>query len=230
MKERGRGALSGLFHWVPWLGRAAAITNLMAVMTLVYFMVRSEYGPIGVRMRSILANEAVFHWSWGVKILSAVMMTGVFLVLVWMLEAQYRSILQMALMIWIIGAAGWILQDLMQMWVMPTLSRMFLAVPTAGLADYILMWERLLFRLGGVFSCTCYAISGLIYTAIMFRSDHIPSGMARYSFVVWCFVLLTAVSVRWLEGMMPWLTAFALLMLVPWFWRLGQWLPRPAPS
>ncbi|OYD07001.1 hypothetical protein [Paludifilum halophilum] len=209
--------------WYPWLAKSAAAINLTAVVLSFLFLVRIGHGSLGERMSYIVSNETAVIWSWGSGILATTTMTGIFCVLLLVLDQRYRAILQMALMIWITGAATGILHDLIQMTVIPALSQLFLQVPTENLAQTIIQWEKLLVRWAGVFGFTCYAISGLIYTAVMFRTNHFPDRLARYSFGVWTFLLLSAVLVRWLTPFFPWMTTLSLLALVPWFWQLGRY-------
>ncbi|SDW79380.1 hypothetical protein SAMN05444487_106116 [Marininema mesophilum] len=216
----------GVF-WTPWVARSAAVSNLVAAVMSFLLLSQGGGNSFGSRMYSIGINEVAFRWSWGVSILSVLGMTSVFFILLWFMDSQYRGILQMAFMIWIIGASGWVLHDLIQIRLMPLLSQWFLATPTGELATYIRAWEELLFRFIGIFGLTCYAISGLIYTAVMFRTKDVPIVMSRYFFVVWCFVLAIAVSAKWLISWFPWLIICTLLLLVPWFWRLSKLLPRP---
>ncbi|WP_140413503.1 hypothetical protein [Marininema halotolerans] len=212
--------------WSPWVVRSAALSNLIAAMMSLILLSLGGSGSLGERMYSIEVNEWVYRWSWGIGIVSVVGMTSVFFILLCMMDAQYRGILQMAFMIWIVGACGWVLTDLIQIRLMPVLSELFMKTPTADLVEHIIKWEHLLFRLTGIFGLSCYAISGLIYTAVMFRTKGMPMVMSRYFFMIWCFVLFISIAAQWLVTWLPWLVVCTLLMLVPWFWKLGRLLPN----
>lgn len=164
-------------------------------------------------------NETAIVWSWGLNLLTAVVLTRV-------LAAAYRPILQMALMIWVIGAASWMLHDFIQITFMPELSRMFLELPTERLARYIMEWEQLLSRLFGLFSCSCFAVSGYIYTAVMYRTAQFTSRFAGYSFSVWSFLLISAIVFRWEERLALWFIACSLFMMVIWTWLLAGEISR----
>lgn len=221
-----RGRRWKAIHWTPWYTRGAATVNLIAVVMTLSFLVRLDPDSLGKRMLYINTNETVMGWSWGMNLAAVMAMTGVFAVLTQIMDPEYRAILQMALMIWVIGAAAWVMHDVIQITLMPDLSRLFLEVPTEQLASYIMDWETLLVWLIGVFSCSCFAVSGYIYTAVMFRTSQFSKGFARYSFSVWSFVLLSAILFRWEERLSLWLIACALLLLIPWTWLLAGEMAR----
>ncbi|PTX60743.1 hypothetical protein C8P63_10853 [Melghirimyces profundicolus] len=218
--------MKGYRIWAPWWMRATAAVNLAAVILTLMFLTGKGTGSLGERMMYIHANKTVVFWSWGSNLLAVLALTGVFAVLTRVLDSGYRPVLQMALLIWIIGAMAWMLHDIIQMTFMPALSQMFLEVPTERMAGYIIQWEALLGKLLGVFSCSCFAVSGYIYTAVMYRTDHFSNRVALYSLAVWSFVLLSSLAFRWSENLLPWLTACSLLLTVPWSWFLAKEIIR----
>lgn len=177
-------------------------------------------------MQYIHANPTAWNLSWAAALASALGLLFVFTILTLRLDRSYRPLLQMAWMIGVMGAASWVLHDLLQMTVMPVLSLLVLEAPTPHLVDHILRWEKLLVQLVGVFSCICFAISGFIYTSVMFRTRFFPSSVAVYSLVLWSIVLAASISVRWVDALLPWVLAGSLLLLIPWYWQLSNVLSR----
>lgn len=225
MKGPGR-KIKGRIDWSFWLTRGAAVVIFSSVVLIILYPVQLDPDSLGNRMLYINHNETAIVWSWGLNLLTAVVLTGVFVVLTRVLAAVYRPILQMALMIWVIGAASWMLHDFIQITFMPELSRMFLELPTERLARYIMEWEQLLSRLFGLFSCSCFAVSGYIYTAVMYRTAQFTSRFAGYSFSVWSFLLISAIVFRWEERLALWFIACSLFMMVIWTWLLAGEISR----
>lgn len=224
--DRGWELMEENRSWAIWLIRGTAAINLTAVVLTLLFLTRGSADSLGERMYYISSNETAVIWSWGSNLLAVLAMTGVLVALFQVLDPEYRLVLQMALCIWVIGAVSWILHDLIQMIYMPALSQLFLEVPTQQLAGHIMEWENLLGRLLGLFACSCLAVSGYIFTAVMYRTDNISNGFIRYSLIVWSVVLLSAFSFRWSPVLLPWMTACSLLLLVPWSWWLTDELVR----
>lgn len=215
-------------RWYPWLTKGVAAVHCTAVVMAVLFLWRVGYGSLGERTRYIASNEAVIRWSWGVGAVAVLLTTIVFLFLLISLNQRYRAVLQMGLMIWILGVSASILHDLLQMTVMLVLSQLFVQVPTKGLAQTITDWEQVLIRLLGVFAWTCYAIGGLIYTGVMFRTKDFPEHLAWHSLFVWSSILLLSLVLSWISSKMIGFTSFSLLLFIPWIWRLGKAV-RPTP-
>lgn len=218
----GRKRRKGTF----WLVRGAAGINLAAVILTLLFLLGMGRGSFGERMEYIHSNPTAWNISWAAALASALGLLFVFTLLTLRLDRFYRSLLQMAWLIGVIGTAAWILHDLLQMTVMPLLSLLFLEVPTPHLVDHILQWEKLLVQLVSGFSYICFAISGFIYTSVMFRTPDFPSSTAVYSLVLWSIVLVASISVRWMEALLPWVLAGSLLLLIPWYWQLSNVLSR----
>ncbi|MFD1428128.1 hypothetical protein [Kroppenstedtia sanguinis] len=225
MKRPG-WTIKGGIAWSLWLTRGAAVVILSSVILTLLYLVQLDPDSLGKRMLYISDNETAILWSWGMNLLTAVVLIGVFVILTRVLATEYRPILQMALMIWVIGAASWMLHDFIQITFMPELSRMFLALPTESLARYIMDWEHLLTQLFGIFSCSCFAVSGYMYTAVMYRTEQFTSRFAGYSFSVWSFLLISAIVLRWEERLALWLITGALFMMVIWTWLLAGEISR----
>lgn len=224
--EGSEWRIKGGIHWAFWLTRGAAVVTFSSVVLIILFPVRLDPDSLGNRMLYINHHETAIVWSWAMNLLTVLALTGVFVVLTRILAATYRPILQMALMIWVIGAASWMLHDFIQITLMPKLSRMFLELPTERLAGYIMDWEQLLTRLFGMFSCSCFAVSGFIYTAIMYRTAQFTSRFAGFSSSVWGFLLISAIIFRWEERLVLWFIACSLFMLVIWTWLLAGEISR----
>lgn len=212
---------------IPWLVRGVAGINVASVVLVSLFLAGMGQGSFGERMQYIHANPAAWNVSWTAALLAALGLVFIFTLLMLYLDRSWRPLLQLAWMIGVVGAVAWVLHDWLQIMMMPVLSLLFLEVPTSRLADYIIQWEKLLVQLAGVFSCTCFAISGLMFTGVMFRTRSIPKTMAIYSLVLWTLMLAASLSVRWVHAMLPWVLAGSLLLLVPWYWQLSNVLYRP---
>jgi hypothetical protein len=222
MNGRYRGNGPGM----SWLIRGVAGINVVSVVSAFFFLTNMGQGSLGERMQYIHANATAWNLSWILALAAAVGLIYVFTLLLLRLDRAYRPVSQLAWMIGVVGGVAWVLHDWLQIMLMPLLSFLFLEVPTSHLADYVNQWEKLLVQLAGVFSFVCLAISGLIFTGVMFQSRSFPRALAVYSLILWTLVLAASIFVRWMDALLPWVLAGSLLLLVPWYWQLSNVLCR----
>jgi hypothetical protein len=205
-----------LTEWHPWVLKGAAVVHVAALTLMGVFLTGTFRGTQTERMYYIAEHETAVFWSWASWMFATLAITLAFYVWLAGFHSMYRPVLQMALLIWIIGAATEILHDLIQMTIIPALSELFLQMPSPELAGHFNAWDRLLIRMTGVFSNTCYAISGLISTGVMFQNKRVSNGLAGWSLFIWALVLLVALCVGWLEVPVRGVVSISLLLFLPW--------------
>lgn len=205
-----------LTEWHPWVFKGAAVVHVAALALMGAFLSGTFRGTQMERMVYIAEHETAVFWSWASWMFATLAITLSFYVWLTGFHSMYRPILQMALLIWIIGAATEILHDLIQMTIIPALSELFTQMPSPELASHFDAWDRLLIRMTGVFSNTCYAISGLISTGVMYQNKRVSNELAGLSLFIWAVVLLGALFVGWLEVPLRGMVSISLLLFLPW--------------
>jgi hypothetical protein len=156
------------------------------------------------------------------SILAVLPLIGTFTILTFALDKTYRPVLQWAWMISVIGGSAIVVNHFIQMTVIPTLSELFLLNPSIELARHMVEWDHLLYQLVGIFSPSCFAISGLIYTGVMFRTPGFSSKLSWWSFSIWTILLLGIVLYRWIHGIVPVVMGMVILIYIPWLWYAGE--------
>lgn len=208
--------------WFAWIFRGSAFLHFAAAVFMLFVLAQTAGGSIPVRSAYISQNETLVIISWMMSILAVLSLIGTFTILTFALDKTYRPLLQWAWMISVIGGSAIVVNHFIQMTVIPTLSELFLIMPSIELAEHMVEWDQLLSQLVGIFSPSCFAISGLIYTGVMFRTPGFSSKLSWWSFSVWTILLLGTVAYRWIHGIVPIVLGVVIFIYIPWLWYVGE--------
>lgn len=208
--------------WFSWVFRGSAVIHVTAAIFMLFGLMQTTNSSLMVRSTYILMNKNFVLLSWFSSSLAILSVIGTFTILTFALDKVYRPLLQWAWMISLIGGAAVFINHLIQMTVIPALSELFMLMPSADLAVYMYKWDQLLDQVVGVFSPTCFAISGLIYTAAMFKTRDFSSKLSWWSLVVWIILLIGAVIFRWVAEVVPVLLGVAIFIYIPWLWYVAE--------
>ncbi|MBA4495463.1 DUF4386 family protein [Paenactinomyces guangxiensis] len=204
--------------WFSWVFRGSAFLHILAAVFMLCVLAQTTKGSLIVRSTYISANQTLVVISWFASSLAILSVIVTFTVLTFALDKTYRPLLQWAWMISVIGGAAIFLNHFIQMTVISALSELFILMPSPELASHMYEWDKLLQQVIGVFSPSCFAISGLIYTAVMFRTRDFPSSLSWWSFLIWTILLTGAIVFRWEQEAEQVLLGVAIFIYIPWLW------------
>jgi hypothetical protein len=189
---------------------------------MLFVLMQTANRPWFSRSVYFLENEKWIMISWISSFLAVLFLIGTFTILLFALDKNFRIILQWAWMIQLIGGSAFLLYQLVQLLLFPLLIRLFLRVPTMGLIQHMNQWDRLLTEMVGVFGPSCWAIGGLIFTAVMFRTRDFSLILSWWSLGVWTIVLTGAALFRFLGASVSLLQGLAIFMYIPWLWHVAN--------
>jgi hypothetical protein len=222
MEPMSRETVGMRRDWFSWVFRCSALLHFTAAVFILFVLTQAANGSWLKRSVYILEHEKLVIISWISSLLSILAVIGTFAILMVTLDRNFRLILQWAWMISVIGGVALILNHLAQIFLFPALSWLLLNMPRPELAIYLEQWDSLLTPVVQVFGPSCFAISGLIYTAVMFRTRGFSLTLSWWSFCVWTVLLLGATLFRWAEWAVPFFQGLAIFMYIPWLWYVAE--------
>jgi hypothetical protein len=209
-------------HWFSWVFRGSACLHLVSVLLILFVLLQMAGRPWLSRSVYFMENEKWIMIAWVSTFLAVLSFLVNYTILLFALNHRFRLILQWAWLIQLIGGAVFLLYHLVQMFLFPLMVRLFLQMPTLKLVQHLDQWDQLLTQMVSVFGPTCWAIGGLIYTAVMFRTRDFSPVLSWWSLIVWTVVLTGAVIFRWVGSDVSFLQGFAIFMYIPWLWNMGE--------
>jgi hypothetical protein len=217
-------------RWFSLFFRGAACLQAIAGFAMLFVLFRSYQGSWWHRALFIAANEQMLKLAWTSSLLAIFAVIGTFSILVVALDREFRIILQWAWMISLIGGTAFLINHLVQMMLLPLLSEWFIQIPSPNLLFHLHRWDRLLDWISFGFGPGCLAVSGLIFTAVMFRTREFSLSVNWGSFAVWSILLLESVSFRWMEVGVPVFLSLAFLIYIPWLFFTAEQLQPTFPA
>ncbi|MBA4543371.1 MULTISPECIES: hypothetical protein [Thermoactinomyces] len=208
--------------WFSWVFKGSACLHFVSVLLILFVLLQMAKQPWLSRSVYFLEHEKWVMLAWVSSFLAVLSFLAIYTILLFALNDRFRIILQWAWLIQLIGGAVFLLYHLVQMLLFPLMVHLFLQMPTLNLIRHLEEWDSLLIRMVGVFGPTCWAIGGLIYTAVMFRTREFSPFLSWWSLLVWTVVLAGVVSFRWMGFHVSFLQGFAIFIFIPWLWNMGE--------
>ncbi|QCV56423.1 hypothetical protein [Thermoactinomyces vulgaris] len=209
-------------HWFLWVFRGSALLHFVTVLFVMFVLFQLSQGSWLRRFRFMQANEVLVTISWISILIAVLSILAVFTILLFTLDRQYRVILQWGWFIQLMGSLSLFIHVFIQMFVYPLLMKMAWETTNPLLFHHLDDWEHLLVPAISVFVPSCWAVGGLIYTAVMFRSSGLSRLLHWWSLLVWVMVLTGAVLVRWVGSAVVFWQGAAILLFVPWLWYAAE--------
>ncbi|MGA8943490.1 MAG: hypothetical protein WB502_12380 [Thermoactinomyces sp.] len=209
-------------HWLLWVFRGSACLYLTAVIFLLFVLVHLADGSWMVRFEYWQSNELLVMVSWLFSLFAILSTAAIFTILLFALDRHFRVILQWAWFIQLIGSVALLIHVLIQMLVYPPLMEAAWETTNPSIFRYLDNWEQLLVPVASVFVPSCWAISGLIYTAVMFRTRNFSHHFKWWSLAVWGMVLTGAIIFRWVGVFATFWQGAAVLLFIPWVWFVAE--------
>ncbi|TCS92805.1 hypothetical protein [Hazenella coriacea] len=207
--------------WFHWLFRGSACLHFTSSLFMLFVLMHVVGGSFGVRMNYFLYNE---HWvivSWLSSLLAIFSMVATFSIFTFALDQSYRIILRWAWLISVIGAVAILLNHFMQVTIIANLFKLFWQMPSYDLANHMQQWDDLLSLIMKLYAPTCFAISGLIYTAVMFRTHFFSKVLNWWSLSIWGVLLGGTVVFNYIQEWFPYFIGSSIFMYIPWLWIVG---------
>ncbi|MCS1352028.1 hypothetical protein [Mechercharimyces sp. CAU 1602] len=211
--KRGNGNSSAIY---VGLTLCSITLNLVTVILSLSFLTEALFGSDLERMIYISHHQSQIVIAWSAWIVATLAMVLVLIMLTHKLGRQFRAILQLALLIWVIGASAGVLTHLIQMTIIPGVAALFLQMPSVALAHYFSSWDQLMQEMMTLFSNTAYAISALIFTTVMLRSRFLSEKASYTAVCLWALLLFAVVTSQWVEFLMPFVLGSSFILFIPW--------------
>lgn len=209
-------------QWFLWVFRGSACLYFTTVIFLLFVLFQLANGSWLVRFEFLRANELLVMVSWLFILFAILSVAAIFTILLFALDGHFRVILQWAWFIQLIGSVALLIHVLIQMLVYPPLLEVAWKTTNPSIFLYLDNWESLLIPIVSVFAPSCWAISGLIYTAVMFRTGNFSHHFNWWSLAVWGMVLTGAIIFRWVGAAATFWQGAAILLFIPWVWFVAE--------
>lgn len=208
--------------WFAWIFRSSACLHGLAGLFMLFVLVHALNGSWVMRMKFIVQNEWLVTVSWSSMLLSSLGLVSTFGILIYLLDRQFRLLLQWAWLIQLIGSSALALHFVIQMLMYPVLMKYLADVPTSPLVSYVQEWDALLLHLVTVFAPSCLSVGGFIYSAAMFYSQGFSRQLSWWFFSVWILLLAGSVVVHWSLSTFSVLLGLTFISYVPWLWKVAK--------
>lgn len=205
-----------------WIFKSSALLHVNAILCILFVLVQSQEGSLFHRSQFISSHENWMMMSWVSSILAIFSIVGTFSILTFILNHTYRMILYCAWFISIVGALIAFLNHFVQMTILPLLLEWLATKPSVRLMYHINEWESLLNQLNLLVIPTCFAISGLFYTFVMFDTQTFSRRLSWWSFSIWTALLMGVVFFQKYEQLYLLYAVLILFIYVPWLWNMGD--------
>lgn len=208
-------------RWLPWVFRGSALLQFNAMIFLLFVLAQSSRGSIKDRLEFMTEQD---HWviiAWLSSVVAIFSIVASFTALNFLLNRTYRIILQCAWFVAVVGAMIAFLDHFIQMTIIPTLLEWIVRQPSGKLVAHLGEWQWLQVRLVTLIIPSCFAISGLIYTAVMFRTSVFPRILSWWSFVVWSLLLCGVLFSQSHEYLYFFYASLILFGYIPWLWMMA---------
>lgn len=208
-------------YWFQWLFRGSAFLHFTSSLFTLFVLMQVVGGSKMVRMHYFLYNE---HWviiAWVSSLIAILSVVATFSVFTITFDQSYRIILWWAWMISLIGAITISLNHFIQVTLIPNLFKLLWQMPSSDLARHMQQWDDLLSLITNMYAPSCFAISGLIYTAVMFKTRFFSRLLNWWSLLIWGVLLGGTIAFNYIDEWVPYFIGGSILMYIPWLWVVG---------
>ncbi|MDH5655773.1 MAG: hypothetical protein OEZ34_07695 [Spirochaetia bacterium] len=177
-------------------------------------------GEAEVRMHYIHDNKVFVQIGWASWILASLSLVLFFQIMYEVISAS-KTMLLLALLISVIGAASDTISDMISLGMMPFLAEEFLSA-TDTLRKTVLLhqfhtFDRLSVFLTGGLGNTCYGISGILLTYVFFRNRIFTPFIRFFSLPLWTFTFFMSYgSFNMNQETLPYAVGITMFLFIVW--------------
>lgn len=205
-----------------WSFRASAVFLFLSVFAILFVLVEVLTGTLGDRFLYISHHYLLVIFAWTSTFGGLVAICFIYTMLLFYLNRIYRPILQWAWFISVVALSASVIFHLIELTIIPNLLKLLIESPLSSVSQIFSMLNHALFQLAGLFIPVTFSICGLIYTAVMFRTEEISLALSCWSLGIWATVLLGSCLVSYLGVQVFFLLSIVILLFIPWVWQVGE--------